>query len=94
MHSVAAVTVGANRVLKLGKYQQACEALRPGNASLMRKAFYICYFDILTIQSDGLSSILQSTAIGFHSYMCNCSVCMIDGAQGVAIDGFAVQFDG
>ncbi len=51
------------------------------------------HLDILGIQGNCLSSILYSTAIGFHTDVCKRSVCMVDRAQGVAVNGFAIKLD-
>ncbi len=51
------------------------------------------HLDIFGIQGNCLSSILYSTAIGFHTDVCKRSVCMVDSAQGVAVNGFAITLD-
>ena len=49
---------------------------------------------ILWVQGYGLRSIFHSTAIRFHAYVCKSSVRMVNSAQGITVDGFAILLDG
>jgi hypothetical protein len=62
-------------------------------ASLHASGANLHHLNIFGIQGNCLSSILYSTAIGFHTDVCKRSVCMVDSAQRVAVNGFAIKLD-